>query len=104
MSAIYYIVSNRLGLKTEKLTVPDFSESSEKDIEKFAGNIGVIRSVSQKMILEVENKLSYELFKQSEAAKAQEKSPTEITDVKPVSEEKKPVAAKKARSKAEVAM
>ena len=104
MSAIYYIVSNRLGLKTETLTVPDFSESSEKDIEKFAGNIGVIRSVSQKMILEVENKLSYELFKQSEAAKAQEKSPTEITDVKPVSEEKKPVAAKKARSKAEVAM
>jgi len=108
MSAITYIVANRLGLKTEKLIEPDFSKFGDKDYEKFAGNIGVIRSVSQKMIMAVENKLSYELHRQQEAAKAAEgesaPATPEVTDVKPVKTEVKKVPSSKSRKKTEVTM
>ena len=108
MSAITYIVANRLGLKTEKLIAPDFSKFGDKDYEKFAGNIGVIRSVSQKMIMAVENKLSYELHRQQEAAKAAESEAApaapEVTDVKPVKTEVKKAPSSKSRKKTEVTM
>ena len=99
MSAITYIVANRLGLKTDKLTEPDFSKFGEKDFARFAGNIGVIRSVSQKIIMAVENKLSYELHKQKTAA-----AEPKVTEVKPVKTENIKSPASKGKKKTEVTM
>ena len=99
MSAITYIVANRLGLKTDKLTELDFSKFGEKDFARFAGNIGVIRSVSQKIIMAVENKLSYELHKQKTAA-----AEPKVTEVKPVKTENIKSPASKGKKKTEVTM
>lgn len=99
MSAITYIVANRLGLKTDKLTEPDFSKFGEKDFARFAGNIGVIRSVSQKIIMAVENKLSYELHKQKTAA-----AEPKVTEVKLVKTENIKSPASKGKKKTEVTM
>ena len=99
MSAITYIVANRLGLKTDKLTEPDFSKFGEKDFARFAGNIGVIRSVSQKIIMAVENKLSYELHKQKTAA-----TEPKVTEVKPAKTKIIKSPASKGKKKTEVTM
>lgn len=71
ISAVNYIVANKLGLTTEKLIEPDVSTFSEQDFSKFSGNISLIRSISQKMLLAVEGKLEYEIAKQKRNQEAQ---------------------------------
>ncbi len=70
ISAVNYIVSNRLGLDTEKLMEPNVASFSEQDFVKFSGNMSLVRSISQKIILAVEGKLEYELYKQKRAQEA----------------------------------
>lgn len=108
ISAISNIVANRLGLTYEKLTEPDFSNMSNEDMDKFASNIGIVRSVSQKMILAVENKMSYELHMLEEAQSGNVESEgaavPEITEAIPEKVETKKTTKAKSRTKPEAVM
>ena len=77
---------------------------SDSNISRFAENVGVIRSVSQRMINSAEGAVAKELFEEAQAAAEKEKPQPEITDVKP--KEKKTVRQPKQmqRTKSEVAM
>lgn len=89
ISGVSYAVGKRLGLKMP-VVLPDFTDMSDENIAKFAENVGVIRSVSQKMIAAVENAVSQQIQREREA-KAKEEAVAapapaepEIKDVKPV--------------------
>ena len=55
ISAASNIVAKRLGIEYENLQEPEFGNMTEYEIEKFASNIGVARSVSQVMIMAMDN-------------------------------------------------
>ena len=103
-SAIAHTVCKRLNLNAPALTAPDFEGMSDSNISRFAENVGVIRSVSQRMINSAEGAVAKELFEEAQAAAEKEKPQPEITDVKP--KEKKTVRQPKQmqRTKSEVAM
>ena len=75
---------------------------SDSNISRFAENVGVIRSVSQRMINSAEGVVAKELY--AEAQAAAEKTEPEITDAKP--KEKKTVRQPKQmqRTKSEAVM
>lgn len=103
-SAIAHTVCKRLNLNAPALTAPDFEGMSDSNISRFAENVGVIRSVSQRMINSAEGAVVKELFEEAQAAAEKEKPQPEITDAKP--KEKKTVRQPKQmqRTKSEVAM
>ena len=103
-SAIAHTVCKRLNLNAPALTAPDFEGMSDSNISRFAENVGVIRSVSQRMINSAEGAVAKELFEEAQAAAEKEKPQPEITDVK--LKEKKTVRQPKQmqRTKSEVAM
>lgn len=55
ITAVSNIVARRLGLEGGKIQEPDFKDMNDEDIDKFSGNINLIRSVSQIMIQNAEN-------------------------------------------------
>jgi|GEM_PF-1132339 len=77
ISAASAIVSKRFGLENQNLQEPDFDKMSESDINKFANNIGVARSVSQRMIMAAENAMT-EVKAQEKLAEA---AATELEDI-----------------------
>lgn len=84
ISGISHTVAKRFGLEMTAVQ-PDFTDMSDENIAKFAENVGVIRSVSQKMITAVENAIEYQLRTEKEAkaqAEAAEQPTPEIQDVK----------------------
>ena len=103
-SAIAHTVCKRLNLNAPALTAPDFEGMSDSNISRFAENVGVIRSVSQRMINSAEGAVAKELYEEAQAAAEKEKPQPEITDAKP--KEKKTVRQPKQmqRTKSEVAM
>lgn len=103
-SAIAHTVCKRLNLNAPALTAPDFEGMSDSNISRFAENVGVIRSVSQRMINSAEGAVAKELYAEAQAAAEKEKPQPEITDAKP--KEKKTVRQPKQmqRTKSEVAM
>lgn len=84
ISGVSHTVAKRFGLEMTAVQ-PDFTDMSDENISKFAENVGVIRSVSQKMITAVENAIEYQLRTEKEAkvqAEAAEQPTPEIQDVK----------------------
>ena len=61
-SAIAFTVAKRLNLQDQTLTVPNFENMQDEDIAKFADNIGVVRSVSQRMINATEGAVNNYLY------------------------------------------
>ena len=57
-SAAAGVVMRKLGMENGRLVEPDLTKLSDADVGRFAGNLGVARSVSQKMIKGIENALS----------------------------------------------
>lgn len=108
ISGASYVVGKRLGLKMPVI-LPDFTDMDDENIAKFAENIGVIRSVSQKMIAAVENAVfqqlqtDKEIQAQKDAASAPIPAEPEIQDVKLV-EHKLRKARDSQMKKAEVIM
>ena len=102
VSAIAHTVCKRLNLNAPALVAPDFEGMSDSNISRFAENVGVIRSVSQRMINSAEGVVAKELY--AEAQAAAEKTEPEITDAKP--KEKKTVRQPKQmqRTKSEAVM
>lgn len=82
-SAIAHTVCKRLKLNAPALTAPDFEGMSDSNISRFAENVGVIRSVSQRMINSAEGAVVKELYEEAQAAAEKEKAQPEITDAKP---------------------
>lgn len=109
-SAIAATVCKKLNISAPAMTVPDFEGMSDSNISRFAENVGVIRSVSQRMINSAEGAVAKELFAEAQAAAEAEKAKEEtaaepaVTDVKQT--EKKSVKRTKPmqRTKSEVAM
>ena len=103
-SAIAHTVCKRLNLNAPALVAPDFEGMSDSNISRFAENVGVIRSVSQRMINSAEGAVAKELYAEAQAAAEKEKTEPEITDVKP--KEKKTVRQPKQmqRTKSEAVM
>lgn len=105
-SGVTYAISKRLGLGEPSLVAPDFEGMTDKSISKFADNVGIIRSISQRIINAAEGAVSNELYEQAQklAAKEQPEVKPEIADVKQT--EKKSVKRTKPmqRTKTEVAM
>lgn len=106
ISGVSYTVAKRLGLEMTAIQ-PDFTDMSDENIAKFAENVGVIRSVSQKMISAVENAIERQVQTEKEA-KAQAEAATapaqpEIAEVKSV-EQKVKKTKQSQMKKAEVAM
>ena len=99
-SAIAYTVAKRLHLKDQNITVPDFKDMQDVDIAKFADNLGVIRSVSQRIINTVEGAVNNYLYEQ---AKAQAEQEVTADKSEQKSSSKKPTG-KRIMKKAEVAM
>lgn len=103
-SAIAYTVAKRLHLNDQKLAVPDFKDMTDADISKFADNIGVIRSISQRLISNAEGAVNNVLYEQAKAKAEQEAAESAAeAEVKP-----EPVKAAKrssqSKKKVEVAM
>ena len=84
-NAVAYTVCKRLNLNTPALISPDFEGMSDSNISRFAENVGVIRSISQRMINAAEGAVVKELFAEAQAAAEAEKEKPEltVTDVKP---------------------
>lgn len=106
ISGVSHSVGKRLGLEMPAV-IPDFKDMSDENIAKFGDNVGVIRSISQKMIAAIENAIQYQLQAEKEAKEKSEAvaAPTapEIQEVKPI--EQKVKKTKQAQmSKTEVAM
>ena len=109
-SAIAHTVCKRLNLKVPSLTAPDFNGMSDSNISRFAENVGVIRSVSQRMINSVEGAVAKELFAEAQAAAEAENAKNEtavepaVTDVKPKKQRTVKQPKQMQRTKSEVAM
>lgn len=104
-SAIAFTVAKRLNLQDQTLTVPNFENMQDEDIAKFADNIGVVRSVSQRMINATEGAVNNYLYEQSKTQAEQEADQTSATLPEPetqVAKAEKSTARK--TKKAEVAM
>lgn len=80
ISAIAYTVAKRLHLQNEKLVVPDFDDMEDSDIAKFADNIGVIRSISQRLINHTEGAVNNVIYEQAKAKAEQESAETQIEE------------------------
>lgn len=108
ISGATYAVGKRLGLEMPVI-LPDFTDMSDENIAKFAENVGVIRSVSQKMISAVENAIAQQIQTEKEA-KAKEEAAVAPAPAEPEIEDVKSVEHKVRKSrdsqmkKAEVAM
>lgn len=108
ISGASYAVGKRLGLEMP-VVLPDFTDMGDENIAKFAENVGVIRSVSQKMIAAVENAIFRQLQTEKET-QAQEKAASATTLAKPEIQEVKHIEHKVRKSqdsqmkKAEVIM
>lgn len=105
-SAIAFTVAKRLHLEDQKLTIPDFKDMQDADIAKFADNLGVIRSVSQRMINTAEGAVNNYLYEQAKAQAEQEASKSATTQPEQQSAPAKPTAKRTTQrtKKAEVAM
>lgn len=109
-SAIAHTVCKRLNLTAPTLTAPDFEGMSDSNISRFAENVGVIRSVSQRMINSAEGAVAKELFAEAQAAAEAEKAKEEtaaeptVTDVKPKKQYTVKQPKQMQRTKSEVAM
>ena len=109
-SAIAAAVCKKLNISAPAMTAPNFEGMTDANISRFAENVGVIRSVSQRMINSAEGAVAKELFAEAQAAAEAEKNKEEtaaepaVTDVKQT--EKKSVKRTKPvqRTKSEVAM
>lgn len=105
ISGVSHTVAKRLGLEIIAIQ-PDFTDMSDENIAKFAENVGVIRSVSQKMISAVENAIERQVQTEKEAkaqAEANAQTEPEVAEVKPV-EQKVKKTKQSQMKKAEVAM
>lgn len=80
ISAIAYTVAKRLHLQDEKLVVPDFDDMEDSDIAKFADNIGVIRSISQRLINHIEGAVNNVIYEQAKAKAEKESAETQIEE------------------------
>lgn len=106
ISGVSYTVAKRLGLEMSAVH-PDFTDMSDENIAKFVENVGVIRSVSQKMISAVERAIEHQVLTekqaklQAEVASSQTES--EVTEVLPV-EQKVKKTKQTQMKKAEVTM
>lgn len=101
-SAIAYTVAKRLNLEEQKLVEPDFENQPDISITKLADNLGVIRSISQRMINTAEGAVNNYLYEQAKAQAEQEVAAAQETQVAPA----KPTAKRTTQKakKAEVAM
>ncbi len=109
MSAIAYTVAKRLNLEEQPLICPDFTDMSDENIAKFADNVGVIRSVSQRMINATEGAVGKLIYEQEKAKASESETATGEPTMSATNEEIKPTkAAKKPRQmqrvKSEVVM
>lgn len=101
-SAIAYTVAKRLNLEEQKLVEPDFENQPDISITKLADNLGVIRSISQRMINTAEGAVNNYLYEQAKAQAEQEAAASQETQAAPA----KPTAKRTTQKakKAEVAM
>lgn len=102
ISAIAYTVAKRLHLQDEKLVVPDFDDMEDSDIAKFADNIGVIRTISQRLINHTESAVNKVIYEQAKA-KAEQESAKAQTEEK-TAQAKMTKRSAQSKKKAEVAM
>jgi len=73
ISAAASVVARKFGLEGGSLAEPDITKMTDDEINKFANNIGIARSISQIMISGVETALSKQAAeKKIEAARAAE--------------------------------
>lgn len=104
ISSVSHSVGKHLGLEMPAV-IPDFKYMSDENVGKFGDNVGVIRSVSQKMIAAVENAIKYQLQAEKEAKEKSEAvaapAEPEIQDVKPIEQKvKKPTQAINSKTEA----
>lgn len=109
MSAIAYTVAKRLHLEEQPLVYPDFTDMDDETVAKFADNVGVIRSVSQRMINATEGAVGKLIYEEEKAKTAESEIPAETPTMSATKDETKPAkTAKKPRQmqkiKSEVAM
>lgn len=105
-SAIAYTVAKRLNLEEQKLVEPDFENQPDISIVKLADNLGVIRSISQRMINKIEGAVNGYLYEQAKAQAEQETAESTAAQPEPQPEPVKPAAKRSSQKskKAEVAM
>lgn len=104
-SAVAYTISKRLRIAETALIAPDFEGMSDKSISKFAENVGVIRSISQRIINAAEGAVSNELYEQAQKEAEKQKGTPAPEAVEVRKTEKTTVKTTPARKKkAEVAM
>lgn len=77
ISGASYAVGKRLGLEIS-VVLPDFTNMSDENIAKFAENVGVIRSVSQKMICAIENAIKKQIEKENDEISASKELKKEV--------------------------
>ncbi len=102
-SAIAYTVAKRLNLEEQKLVEPDFENQPDISITKLADNLGVIRSISQRMINTTEGAIGNYLYEQ-EKAKAEQEAATAQPEPQPEPVKPTPKRSAQKSKKAEVAM
>lgn len=102
ISAIAFTVAKRFHLQDPKLIEPDFDDMADSDIAKFADNIGVIRSISQRLISNTEGAINKVVYEQTKA-KAEQESAEKQTEEKPA-QAKTTKRSTQSKKKAEVAM
>lgn len=87
IAGISYTVAKRLGLEMPMI-VPDFKDMSDENISKFAENVNIIRSVSQRMIAAIENAIEKQIQDEKaaviESKKATVTPAPEIKEIKTV--------------------
>ena len=105
-SAIAYTVAKRLNLEEQKLVEPDFENQPDISIVKLADNLGVIRSISQRMINTTEGAVNNYLYEQEKAKAEQQAAESAAAQPESQSEPVKPAAKRSSQKskKAEVAM
>ncbi len=105
-SAIAYTVAKRLNLEEQKLVEPDFENQPDISITKLADNLGVIRSISQRMINTTEGAIGNYLYEQEKAKAEREAAESAAAQPEPQPEPVKPAPKRSAQKskKAEVAM
>lgn len=102
ISAIAFAVAKRLHLQDQKISEPDFTDMADADIAKFADNIGVIRSISQRLISNAEGAVNNYLYEQ-EKANAEQENAAAQTEEK-LMQAKTAKRTTQSKKKAEVAM
>lgn len=105
-SAIAYTVAKRLNLEEQQLVEPDFENQPDISITKLQDNIGVIRSISQRMINTAEGAVSSYLYEQTKAQAEQETAESAAAQPEQQPAPAKPTAKRTTQKakKAEVAM